>query len=711
MSKPETPKGIAPRFNGAELTRTWTYYGRDGEEVLGHVARYDGPDGKAVVPYFRRTGDLWRAGGPEEPSPLYGLHTLDGAGRVFVCEGEKATAALHALGLAAVTSQGGSNAAHKADWEPLSGVAAAIILPDNDAPGERYAEAVADILRGLPEPPRVRVLRLPGLPPSGDAHDWVAAMLGYWDGGPVPEDTEEALVAALEEMVSDAKEDGPEIVVTAPERPDAAPLLIRPDEPPERMDGSALGPLRGAAEAIAEAAVVPLELAAASVLAATALATQGQCDVKFRGRRFPLSLYLVTIARSGDRKSEADALALAAVREDERRLLRENARAFADYRAARDAHEEARRRVRLDKRKATQGDIRKALEELGPEPSPPPPPTWTVSSGTMQGVVAAFMAASANLGLFSDEGARFLGGWAMARDNRTATAAALCDLWGGRGVADITKGDGLAVAQARRLSAHLMVQPNIARGLLGDEELHEQGLLARFLVASPPSVGGARLITEEALEEMSVELAERTPAYASWCERLLALLRMPLPWVDAKVPALGLSPTALDVTRRASAVWRDYYNAVEGECGPGGHWEPAYPGATKSAEHALRLAGVFAAYRGAEAIDEADMTAGVGLARFYLREALRLRTNARAEPELVKAEALYRWLCSQPGRAATVADTYKAACGPRDADELELLADVLQRHGLAELVEQKRPRGGRPKRVLRALIAEEEAAA
>lgn len=710
MSPPETPKGISPKFNGAPLSRVWAYYGSDGEEVLGHVARYDGPDGKSVVPYFRRTGDLWRAGGPEEPSPLYGLHTLDGAGRVYVAEGEKAASALHALGLAAVTSQGGSSSAHKANWTPLSGVAEAVVLPDNDEPGERYAEAVADILRGLAEPPTVRTVRLPGLPPSGDAYDWIAAaMLGDWDGGPVPEDVEESLRAALDKAVAGEPDEAPEITATAPERPDTAPLLIRPDEPPEAMDAAALGPLRGAAEAIADAAAVPLELAAASVLAATALAVQGQHDVRFRGKRFPTSCYFVSIARSGDRKSEADGLALAAVREDERRLLREHAHEFSARRAALEAHEEARRRVLRDKHKA-QADVQRALEELGPEPSPPSPPTWTVSAGTTQGLVAAFMAGSGSLGLFSDEGAKFLGGWAMARDNRVATAGALCDLWGGRGVKDITKGDGLAVAQARRLSAHLMVQPGVAQQLLGDEDLHEQGLLSRMLVSAPATRGGTRLLTVEALDEMSIELTKRSPAYAAWCERLLALLRMPLPWFDAEIPSLGLSPTALDVTRRASAVWRTHYNAVEAECGPRGHWEPVYPNAAKSGEHALRLAGVLAAYRGAEAVDEADMRAGVALACYYLREALRLRGIARAEPELVRAEALYRWLCGQPGSVAAVADAYRAPCGPRNADELELLADVLQRHGLAELHEQKRPGGGRPRRVLRALVADEDAA-
>ena len=48
-----------------------------------------------------------------------------------------------------------------------------VILPDNDDAGERHCEAVAESLAGVAE--KVRVLRLPGLPPKGDAYDWVQA--------------------------------------------------------------------------------------------------------------------------------------------------------------------------------------------------------------------------------------------------------------------------------------------------------------------------------------------------------------------------------------------------------------------------------------------------------------------------------------------------------------------------------------------------------
>src|SRR5262249_11736571 len=49
--------------------------------------------------------------------------------------------------------------------------AEAVILPDNDQVGEDHCELVAKSLTGVAA--TVRVLRLPGLPPKGDAYDWV----------------------------------------------------------------------------------------------------------------------------------------------------------------------------------------------------------------------------------------------------------------------------------------------------------------------------------------------------------------------------------------------------------------------------------------------------------------------------------------------------------------------------------------------------------
>ncbi|MBI1311364.1 AAA family ATPase [bacterium] len=152
----------------------WTYRDADGEPV-GTVVRWDLADGGKDIRPLRRGDDGWSLGTLPEPRPLYWLPDIINADVVYVVEGEKAADAMRSIGLTATTSQGGSNAAHKSDWSPLSGKTV-VIIPDNDEPGRKYAATVASILSQLDPPAVVYIVDLaddwPELPDKGDADDW-----------------------------------------------------------------------------------------------------------------------------------------------------------------------------------------------------------------------------------------------------------------------------------------------------------------------------------------------------------------------------------------------------------------------------------------------------------------------------------------------------------------------------------------------------------
>lgn len=150
----------------------WTYHNANGEPV-GVVVRWDKPTGKDVRPVSRHA-DGWRIDAMPDPRPLYGLPDLANAKLVIVCEGEKAADTARSLGFIATTSAGGSQAASKTDWRPLAGKEVWII-PDNDAPGRKYADTVAGILAKLTPAPVVRIVELPDLPNKGDIADWIEA--------------------------------------------------------------------------------------------------------------------------------------------------------------------------------------------------------------------------------------------------------------------------------------------------------------------------------------------------------------------------------------------------------------------------------------------------------------------------------------------------------------------------------------------------------
>lgn len=171
-----------------DFRAAWWYRAPDGEPQ-GVVARFDNHDGKQIIPFFKPDGrGGFKSGGPPGPV-LFGADRLnERAAPAFVVEGEKCAAALHSLGLAAVSAQGGANKAANGDWPALAGVPVVYLLPDNDRPGDVYARAACQALARLNPAPPVKVVRLPGLPEGGDAVDWLAARVPGWNRlDPLPE--------------------------------------------------------------------------------------------------------------------------------------------------------------------------------------------------------------------------------------------------------------------------------------------------------------------------------------------------------------------------------------------------------------------------------------------------------------------------------------------------------------------------------------------
>ena len=166
-SAAEAVKALESKLGKRE--KSWTYTDAMGEPI-GVIVRWKTPAGKTIRPVSRHGSD-WQIGGMPNPFPLYRLPAIATAQTVIVCEGEKAADSAVRRGFCATTSPHGSKSAAKADWSPLAGKRV-IILPDNDQPGEEYAREVALILIGLIPAVEVKIVRLPGLPDSGDIADW-----------------------------------------------------------------------------------------------------------------------------------------------------------------------------------------------------------------------------------------------------------------------------------------------------------------------------------------------------------------------------------------------------------------------------------------------------------------------------------------------------------------------------------------------------------
>ena len=89
---------------------------------------------------------------------------------VYIVEGEKDVESLEKRGFVATTNSGGAGKWRKEYNEALRN-ADVVVVPDNDEPGRKHAQQVAEGLAGIAK--SIRVVDLPDLPKGGDVTDWL----------------------------------------------------------------------------------------------------------------------------------------------------------------------------------------------------------------------------------------------------------------------------------------------------------------------------------------------------------------------------------------------------------------------------------------------------------------------------------------------------------------------------------------------------------
>jgi hypothetical protein len=141
------------------------------------------------------TGSSWEKGAPKGPRIPYRLPELLAAETtqpVYIVEGEKDADRLVSLGFVATTSSGGSNGKWTPELNATFANRTVYIVPDNDDPGDKYAQRVAQHLHGVAA--QVSIVELPGLGPrtpdrGKDVSDWL-------DLGNLPENLEQIAKSA-----------------------------------------------------------------------------------------------------------------------------------------------------------------------------------------------------------------------------------------------------------------------------------------------------------------------------------------------------------------------------------------------------------------------------------------------------------------------------------------------------------------------------------
>lgn len=481
---------------------------------------------------------------------------------------------------------------------------------------------------------------------------------------------------------------------TAPDWPEPEALTTAQDPMPYPVQALP-EVLREAVQEVQAFVQAPMALVACSALSVLSVAAQGLVNVRRDAQLLgPVSLYLLAVAESGERKSTCDRLLGAALREWERDRARAlapeqaaHSSAAAIFEAKRNGLLEAVRRMRRDGQDTAQEEA--ALEELAAQaPQAAFVPRLLYADATPEALSHALASGWPSGAVMSAEAGAVLGAHGMGQETLLRNLALLNVLWDGGDIAVDRRSKPSFCLRDRRLTCGLMVQPEALRSFLdrGGPLPRGTGFMARFLVAWPESTQGSRLYRSA---------PSAMPAVARFGERLRALLDTPLATDDTG----GLQLTALELTPAAHAAWVRAHDRIEQALGPGGEWAQVRDVAAKAAENIARMAALFHVldHGPVGSIGSMALEAAHRVVIWHLHEARRLLLDLDTPADLAEAIRLDDWLIAEArrtgeGRIPTTRVYQYGPVGVREAKNLQAALATLSERGRARLQTEGRKR-------------------
>ncbi|WP_348945739.1 DUF3987 domain-containing protein [Chitinibacter sp. FCG-7] len=391
--------------------------------------------------------------------------------------------------------------------------------------------------------------------------------------------------------------------------------------------------LQAAVDCIADHVQSPQALAGMAVLSAVAHLSQRLVDVeRVTGGAMPTSLFVLSLAGSGERKSECFRLATQPIIQAEIKARELH----------RDQLEQAKKAIASAKGK-------NAKTEAAQQNSVDPDPRTLFSDTTMEGIAKAFINDSQPaLTLSTDEGGQFFGGHSMQSETRANSCGMLTKLFDGGGVernrAGIDSGSGFR--SGVRFGVFLSAQPIVVRDSLNDPFMRGQGLLPRFLLSAPESAIGTRFITDETRGR---KVADNPAMQRYWAT--VSRMNQETVLLDdggKLTPYCYLLPTCGE----AYQLWESFYNQTEAN----NHSQLAVTAfLSRAGELVRRVAATLACYR---AFDASSLS---GVYSFYKTELGEINADDMRGAIALVEYSLAEWDRQLNRSGSTLSETEKDA--------------------------------------------------
>jgi len=473
------------------------------------------------------------------------------------------------------------------------------------------------------------------------------------------------------------------------------PTRLEPPPPPA-LDVKMLGGIGEMAQAVASSLQVPVDIPAWFGMAAASAAIGGRRTVSPKPDwSEPVTLYCLTVAAPGEKKSPSRSAMVAPIAEEEQRRKAEDR-----YAVARDQQERrmaeavvsaaeakvikasgptARQKAREDLEA-----VRHELEELGE----PKVPTQMLADDTTPEAAAAVMADQGErLAVISAEGG-FLGNIGGRYSNQPNLEIVL-KAWSHEPHTVNRKNGPPLFLMRPSLTLALAVQPGMLAGL-GDmaEVFESRGFTGRFIFSVPTSLVGQRSYDTEPIPP------EVRRGYVDGIGRMVSAI-----WDDSEVREMTLDEDAQAVFKTFWEEW-ERRHLVPGELTSVEGWSKKLPG------QLLRLAAVMTLFDAPDCMTVSGdtMANAVALVPYLLAHARLVvdLMSAEKQSKLGPARAVLDWLRKRhPEGTLTAEDVKRGVAGQswfEGVDSVKQALEVLERHGWVRWLPEpdRTGRRGRP---------------
>jgi len=419
--------------------------------------------------------------------------------------------------------------------------------------------------------------------------------------------------------------------------------------------------IRDAVVEFSNHAKAPIPLISSSALATISIVTQAHIDVRRdEVLENPVSLFILTIADSGERKSTCDKHFMKIVRDydDEQECLfkpeLDNYRADSEIWEAKRSALKSKIQEYAKKNKDTrvyENDLRCLEKE---KPTPPRIPKLIYGDATPEALAFDLSTKWPSGGVMSSEAATIFGGHAMNPDSIMRSLGQLNIMWDGGELPINRRTSESYTIRDVRLTIGLMVQETTLQEFYrkSGKLSRGTGFMARFLVAHPESTQGSRFYTEP---------PSAWPARDRFNKRIKEILSQLVPINEAG----RLEPKMATFSHEAKSYWKDFYNDIESGLGIDGELHDVRDVAAKTADNAARLAAIFQFFEdGSLVIGLDSIKSACEIAAWHLNESRRFFGEITLPDDLAELIQLDNWLLefSRKKQSGTISTTDIMQC-------------------------------------------------